>query len=124
VTRRLHHLALGAHDVDGVAGFYRDVLGVAELTRHLDETGELRSVWLDLGEGALLMVERSAEPLRRVAAIGAGPFLIAFEVGADEQAELERALEAAGAAIEGRTEYTSYARDPEGNRVAISRFRR
>jgi glyoxylase I family protein len=32
----------------------------------------------------------------------------------------EARLESHGASIESRTQYTSYARDPEGNRVAIS----
>ena len=116
---RLHHLALGARDVERVAAFYRDVLGLDEIARHHQNGGTLRSIWLDLG-GATLMVEATAEAPRRVDGVGAGPFLLALRVPASHRMELERALEAAGSAIESRTEYTSYARDPEGNRVAIS----
>lgn len=118
---RLHHVALGARDVERVARFYRDVLGLAELGRHDDAGGALRSVWLDLG-GPILMVEQSDEPPRRVEGVGAGPFLLALSVGVDARRALEEALERAGARVESRTAYTSYARDPEGNRVAISHY--
>jgi catechol 2,3-dioxygenase-like lactoylglutathione lyase family enzyme len=118
---RLHHVALGARDVASTALFYRDVLRLPELARHHDAAGELRSVWLDAA-GTILMIEKTVEPERRVSGVGAGPFLLAFEVTRAERGELERALEAAGAPIEARTEHTSYARDPEGNRVAVSHY--
>lgn len=117
----LHHLALGAEDVDRVAAFYRDVLGLAELRRQEDPFGGLRSVWLRLAD-AVLMIERSGSPPRWVEDIGRGPFLLAFRVEASERAAWEARLEAAGAAIESRSEWTSYARDPEGNRIAVSHY--
>lgn len=117
----LHHLALGASDVERVAAFYRDVFGLVETARHHHPDGTLRSVWLDLG-GAMLMVERTHESPRRVEGVGKGPFLLAFRVKAAQRSQLERELEAAGAEIELRTAHTSYARDPEGNRVAISSY--
>lgn len=97
------------------------MLGLPESARHEDGAGALRSVWLDLG-GAILMVERTDEPARRVEGVGAGPFLIALAVEPEERAGLERALEAAGAPIEAHSAYSSYSRDPEGNRVAISHY--
>jgi catechol-2,3-dioxygenase len=112
-------VALGARDVARVAAFYRDVFGLDETARHHQKDGTLRSIWLHLG-GATLMVEATTEPARRVEGVGAGPFLLAFRVEAADRGELERSLEAAGAAIESRSEFTSYARDPEGNRIAIS----
>lgn len=121
MTPHLHHLALGARDVEKVAQFYRDVLGLPETARHHDDAGALRSIWLDLG-GAVLMIERTTEPPRRVEGVGSGPFLIAVTVSPDARAELERALADAGAPIETRSEHSSYTRDPEGNRVAISHY--
>lgn len=120
--RRLHHLALGARDVARVAGFYRDVLGLEERARHDDDAGRLRSIWLALGDDTVLMVERTEQPLRRVDGVGAGPFLLALACTPTEREALESALERAGSFIESRTAYTSYARDPEGNRVAISHY--
>lgn len=117
----LHHLALGARDVDGVAGFYRDVLGLPEHGRHLASDGSLRSVWLRLGS-SILMIERTDETRSHVDGIGAGLFLIAIGVAPEERALVEARLEAAGAPIESRTEFTSYSRDPEGHRIAISHW--
>ena len=120
----LHHLALGARDPDRVAAFYRDLLGLTEVQRHHHDDGTLRSVWLRLTDAAVLMVERleadeadaPADPMRP------GLFLVAVTVSDDERAALELRMEDAGHPIESRTQYTSYARDPEGNRVAFSTY--
>ncbi|MBN2195689.1 MAG: VOC family protein [Polyangiaceae bacterium] len=117
----LHHLALGAADVERVAAFYREVFRLHERTRYHTEAGLLRSIWLDLGN-VILMIERSAEAPRRVDGVGRGPFLLAFRIEAAERDAWEARMAAAGAAIEARTLHTSYARDPEGNRVAVSAF--
>ncbi|HYQ04957.1 MAG TPA: VOC family protein [Polyangiaceae bacterium] len=117
----LHHLALGTRDVARLARFYIDVLELREVTRHLHADGSLRSVWLDLG-GSLLMIEPTNDPPRMVVGVGAGPFLIALAVSAKERASFETRLEAAGSVIEARSEFTSYARDPDGNRIALSTY--
>jgi len=116
---RLHHLALGTQDVGKLAHFYCTALELTELARHDDEAGELRSVWLDLG-GSVLMIEHTQESPRRVEGIGAGPFLIAFAVSAEERTRFEQRLTDAGSSIESRSNWTSYTRDPDGNRIAIS----
>jgi glyoxylase I family protein len=114
----LHHIALGAQDVARVATFYADVFELDVVARHEDEGG-LRAIWLSC-EGVLLMVERAAEGRPLVEGVAAGPFLLAFAVEPSARASVERRLEAQGAPIEARTDFTSYARDPEGNRVAVS----
>jgi len=114
-------LALGTKDVERLAHFYIDVLELREVTRHLHADGSLRSVWLDLG-GSLLMIEPTNEPPRMVVGVGAGPFLIALAVSTKERAAFEGRLEAAGSVIEARSEFTSYARDPDGNRIALSAY--
>jgi glyoxylase I family protein len=119
--RKLHHLALGARDLELVAAFYRDLLGLHELIRHHEPDGRLRSIWLDLG-GAILMIERTLEPARRVRGVGSGPFLLALSATVRERDRLERALAAAGFPVESRTEHTIYLRDAEGNRFAISSY--
>ena len=118
---RLHHLALGAHDVERVASFYREVLGLREERRHHTDDGALRSIWLDLG-GARLMVERTEGERARVEGVGPGPFLVAVRGTEEERLAFEAALEAAGGGVEDRSTYTSYGRDPEGNRVAVSTY--
>jgi catechol 2,3-dioxygenase-like lactoylglutathione lyase family enzyme len=121
LVRALHHLALGARDVERVAVFYRDVFELPEMTRHFDDTGTLRSIWLRMG-ASVLMIERTTADGSRVEGVGSGPFLLAFSVIPDDRARVEARLEAAGASIEARTSFSSYAHDPEGNRVAISHW--
>lgn len=116
----LHHLAIGARDVARVAAFYSNVFGLPEQARHHRDDGALRSIWLAMGE-VLLMVEHTEEALRRCD-VGAGPFLLAFRVSVADRAGVEARLAAHGSPIEARTDFTSYARDPEGNRVAISHY--
>lgn len=123
MSRPVHHIALGARDVEGVARFYREVFGLPEVARHRTEGGALRSIWLESG-ATLLMIELSEAAPRVVAGVASGPFLIAFSVEASERAALEGALARAGSVVELRTEHSSYARDPEGNRVAISHYPR
>jgi glyoxylase I family protein len=119
--RHLHHLALGTSEVEKLACFYREMFGLEETSRQLDAEGGLRSIWLDLG-GALLMIEQCSSPPRRVDGVGSGLFLMAFHVTPGERVRLEGELEARGHLIEGRTAFTSYARDPDGNRLAISHY--
>lgn len=119
--QRLHHVALGSGDVERLAAFYARTFGLAELRRFLTAEGVLRSIWLDLG-GVILMIEHTDEPPRRVDGVGAGPFLLAFQVSPAERWQIEGALERAGVAIESRTGFTSYARDPDNNRFAFSHY--
>lgn len=98
----LHHIALGAQDVEGVAGFYRDLFKLPEHTRHRYDDGRLRSVWLDLG-GAMLTFEHTTDEPRHVHGVNAGPFLLAFATdGPDERTALEQRLAAKGVAVEER----------------------
>jgi len=120
---KLHHLALGARDVTGLAEFYSDVLGLTELERHNESgaRGELHSIWLDLGGGGVLMIEKTRRDLReKVEGVDAGLFLLALTAPAEEMSSLYRALEEKGIAPEETREFTRYYRDPEGNRFALS----
>jgi glyoxylase I family protein len=120
-TSRLHHLALGSADVERLARFYAECFGLAEIARHFDAEGRLRSIWLDLG-GAILMIERTDDPPRYVTGVAAGPFLIAFRISKSERADVEGELESRGCRIESGTAFTSYTRDLDGNRIAMSHY--
>jgi catechol 2,3-dioxygenase-like lactoylglutathione lyase family enzyme len=117
----LHHIALGARDVEEVAAFYEEMLGLRELRRHHRDDGTLRSIWLELGEG-VLMVEATSGERRRVDGVGRGLFLLALRAIPGERQRAEERLERGGYPIESRTEHTCYFRDPEGNRVALSDY--
>jgi catechol 2,3-dioxygenase-like lactoylglutathione lyase family enzyme len=104
-----------------LAQFYRDQLGLREVARHDHADGSLRSVWLDLG-GSVLMIESTTEGPRHVVGVGAGPFLIALAIEPEQREHVEAQLAAANCSIESRSEWTSYARDPDGNRFALSAY--
>ena len=121
----LHHVALGARDVDAVAAFWRDVVGLPELETHTEDGGgATRSIWLDLGHGAILMIERTHRELDPLPGpvVGVGPFLIALRASPERRRALSARLAEAGYPLEDQTRYTSYHRDPEGNRLALSHF--
>ena len=111
-------MALGARDVKRVAEFYSVVLRLAECRRFHTAAGELRSVWLGLGPG-VLMVEKTSDVGRRIDGVGAGPFLLAV-AWPEGLRHAEDWLAGQRIQIEARTEFTLYVRDPEGNRAAIS----
>lgn len=119
---RLHHLALGARDVSNVAAFYRDVLGMTEVQRHLTDVGSVRSIWLRCSAGSVLMIEQTSADLRPVDGVGAGLFLLALQSSGRRRQQLEARLRGAGCPMDGTSEHTTYFRDPEGNRVAVSSY--
>jgi catechol-2,3-dioxygenase len=105
--------------VENVARFYRQAFGLPERERFINADGTLRSIWLAAG-ATLLMVELTSDAPRHVEGVGSGPFLLAFQTPPGERAELEARLQSLGAKVDSRTDFSSYTRDPEGNRVAIS----
>ena len=118
----LHHLALGARDVANLAAFYRDQLGLVEVGR-FDEPdgGGLRSVWLALGGGAVLMIEKTEQAARpEVDGREAGLFLLAVACDAGRLESLASALRELGVEQVAESQFSRYFRDPEGNRFALS----
>ncbi len=122
---QLHHLALGATDVAALAGFYASVFGLEQLREHRRDDGTLRSVWLRLGEGLLMVESIEAGPVREqgLRLPEPGLFLLAFATADEAESEaLCSAATARGASESHRTGFTRYLFDPEGNRVAVSHF--
>jgi catechol 2,3-dioxygenase-like lactoylglutathione lyase family enzyme len=110
---RIHHLALRVSDVARAVAFYGGVLGLPEL-RRLEEQGVLRALWLRAGD-TILMLESG---LRGAGAAEGSGHLLAFAV--DDLAAWQARLAAAGVAVDDRTPYTLYVRDPDGHRVGLS----
>ena len=120
----VHHVAIKTRDVDRLAAFYRDVLGLSESTRHEDGHG-LRSVWLDCGT-ALLMLERSDydddQPRQRrdFQFDPPGLHLLALRIDAGDRDAWRVHLAEHDTEVVRETAYTLYIRDPDGNRIGIS----
>lgn len=117
-----HHVAVQARDVERVAAFYRDVLGLPEVARHHLEDGRLRSVWLAAkaggdAAGGFFAVELAPDE-RPAGTLGYSMVALRIDPVAREAVEAE--LLAKGVAIEKRTGWTLYVRDPEGHLVGLS----
>jgi catechol 2,3-dioxygenase-like lactoylglutathione lyase family enzyme len=110
----VHHLAFRTRDLDALAAFYAAWLGAAVV-----RDNRPRSLWLELGPDAVLMLElaESDEPALDPRSLE----LVAFRVEASEHATLRRRLVAAGR-LEAETEHTLYLRDPDGRRIAFSSY--
>jgi catechol 2,3-dioxygenase-like lactoylglutathione lyase family enzyme len=118
----LHHLAIQVADLAGCERFYREVLGLPVLRRWPDEAGGERSVWLGVGEGGFLALERAGarSEIAPWKDGRAGLHLLALRIGPGERAGWERRLAEAGVPVVDRTRWTIYLRDPEGNRIGLS----
>lgn len=111
---RLHHLALRTGDPTALARWYVDVFGLAVLR---EQPGY--SVWLRVDDAAL-MIER-ASPGEPSVPSGSMEFFALRVTAGERDAFVERCA-AAGVAVEHRTEFTVYVRDPDGRRVGVSCF--
>ncbi|HSY40158.1 MAG TPA: VOC family protein [Polyangia bacterium] len=125
----VHHVAIAVRDLEALEAFYAGVLGLPILRRWPAPGDEKRdrSVWLDLGSGAFLALERVADA--EVPGEGATPpdralgyLMIALAITPAARADWEARLAAAGVAIVHRTDYTLYVADPEGNRIGLSHW--
>ncbi|MFN0064209.1 MAG: VOC family protein [Myxococcaceae bacterium] len=117
-----HHLAIQVTNLEVCSAFYRDVLGLPELTRHFAIDGTLRSIWHRVGEG-FLAIERASESARPPTLFrhGApGLHLVALRIRGADRTLVREALLARQIRIEHETRWTLYVRDPEGNRVGLS----
>jgi len=122
----VHHAAIAVRDLPALEAFYTGALGLPVLRRWPAPGGGDRSVWLDLGAGAFLALER-VPAADRAALAPAGPpargyLMIALRIGPGARAAWEARLAAAGVAIAHRTDFTLYVDDPEGNRIGLSHW--
>jgi glyoxylase I family protein len=118
-----HHAAIEARDVEKVAAFFRDLLGLPEVVRHHRADGSLRSIWLaaqtDAEPGApFIAVEQTEHGVHA----GAGWFMVALSIAAHERKRIHQTLVERGVTIEKETRWTIFVRDPEGNLVGLSHY--
>ena len=119
----VHHIAIKVRDLARAEHFFVQTLGLAVLRRWPapDGAGE-RSLWLDLGAGAFLALEKSSNQRERLAADDPGLHLLALRIErAERQAWIDR-LASAGVPPYEQTAFTIYCKDPEGNRIGLSHW--
>lgn len=115
-----HHVAVVVRDLERAEAFYAGVLGLAPMRRWTDDAGAPRSVWLDLGDGAFLAVERAAAEGPRRADEAPGLHCIALRIAHTDRERWRAHLAEAGHPVERETEFTLYTRDPDGTLVGLS----
>lgn len=120
----VHHLAILVADLVRVEPFYTEVLGLDVLRRWPDATGTAeRSLWLELGHGAFLALERAPDPAPASNEAGApGHHLLALQIAKEDRNEWRARLAQAGQPVTHETAFTLYFTDPEGNRLALSHW--
>jgi catechol 2,3-dioxygenase-like lactoylglutathione lyase family enzyme len=122
-----HHVAVQITDLARAEAFYVGTLGLTVLRRWPAADGAERSLWLDVGGGSFLALERAAADsptpgLRPFRDDHAGWHLVALAIDTKERGGWEERLAAAGVPIVHRTDYTLYVRDPDGNRIGLSHY--
>lgn len=117
-----HHLAIQARDVEWVAEFYREVLGLPELARHHREDGSVRSIWLSVGggDGGFLAVEEAKPEAGGAEGDGLGFSLLALRIRKEDKLAILEELRRRGVPVERQSQWTAYFCDPEGNRIGLS----
>lgn len=113
----LHHVAVRVADPERSAAFYRDVLGLAELSRLHDDRG-LRAVWLQAG-AVVVMLERELKDVPGADVHSSHVVALA----ADDLGAAEAHLAARGVPVAARTDKTLFVLDPDGHRVGVSAYR-
>ena len=117
----MHHLALRVGDLEAARRFWQEDVGLPYVSEQLDEAGGVRAIWLALGHGALLMLER-ASGRRQGLPSDAGGFVLALAIRLGERAERLEALAARGVKVVHQTSFTFYVEDSEGNRLGFSHY--
>ncbi len=135
MPKGLNHLALVSVQPERLAQFYEAALDLPRLRSADDDVGRL-SVWLQLGAGAVLMIERAGGAAANAAneksaasysadgffAREPGLFLFALSVANADRARFAERLQRLGSPVEARSNFSDYYRDPDGNRFALSCF--
>ncbi|MFO0600104.1 MAG: VOC family protein [Myxococcaceae bacterium] len=114
-----HHVAVQVADVDRVARFYVQVLGLSEVRRFHRDDGSLRSVWVAAqpdAQGPFVAIEQLDARERGPA----GYSMVAFRIAPEARQAVIAELAQHGVAIEKQSGWTIYVRDPEGNLVGLS----
>ncbi len=120
---QIHHIAVKVVDLARAEAFYVGVLGLPVKRRwSLPEGGGDRSLWLDLGAGAFLALERAQASMAEKAEDDPGIHLLALHIPRDEREAWIAKLAQAGHPVYHQTDYTLYVRDPEGNRIGLSHW--
>jgi glyoxylase I family protein len=118
----VHHVAVLTDDLDAAERFYATVLGLPIIRRWLDDAGCPRSLWLGLGGGAFIAVERATRAQPRRADDAPGWHCLAVGIASGERTRWRQLLAKAGFPVFRESLYTLYVRDPDGNIIGLRHY--
>lgn len=145
----LSHVAIVVSDLARAEAFYVDLLGLPVVTRHTDDAGSPRSIWVALEGDRFLALEIAGGAPPRAARVDAaaassrersrhsgkiagegtprldsapGHHCLALRIGPEDRERWRARLEAASVPIVRETGFTMYVRDPDGALIGLSHY--
>lgn len=117
----ISHTATVVSDLRRAEAFYVGLLGLAVVTRHEDERGHPRSIWVAL-EGDRFLALELAEGGATRADEAPGHHCLALRIAPSERARWRAHLAESGIPIVRETGFTMYVRDPDGALIGLSHY--
>lgn len=112
---KIHHIAVFCRNAGLLSEFYIKFLEFKLIVTHLNEDTTVRSIWLQLSDQSILMLENNVNEF-----FSGG--VIAFEIKINDRVRWTQRLRNYGISIEHETRYSVYFRDPENNRLAMTHY--
>lgn len=106
----IHHIAIGTLHPSLLADFYLQLPGAKQSKVHYFESGEIRSIWIQLG-AVILMLEKGKNE---------SPKKLVFSLENSNQTAWKEFLTTIS--VLERTEFTVYFEDPDGNGLGLSSY--
>lgn len=109
----MHHLAISTTNIEEMGKFYQQLPGLSIQQANLDISGRLRSIWFEISEhNTILMLEKDDFAKAPKA------FVLSLKSSGMSESEIENLP----LNWDGRTEFTIYFLDPDGNRLGYSNY--
>jgi hypothetical protein len=107
----LHHIAIGTLHIELMKEFYMQLPRMEVQLEQRAEDGKIKSVWFEISNGILLMLERKEKPKAPEAMI------FSLEgLDAEDYQKIPPIFE--------KTKYSIYFLDPDGNKIGYSSYPR
>jgi len=119
---QVHHVAIQVNDLERAVRWYGELFELPVLREWLGDDGRLRAVWLQLDAGAFVALERcsgTGQPSNWWHP-DPGIHVLSLRIPASARAAWEQRLTERGVAVDHRSKWTLFVRDPEGNRIGLS----